>query len=191
MAKAGAIQSIASRADKKTQRKILKERLAALSEEEKRVFSSALFEAAVSDPAFRSAESVFVFCSMAEEPNTSPLIEAALALGKKVYLPRIEGEKMFLIPYCKDAEMTLNRYGIEEPQGEPYFGKVDLAFLPLLGFDKERRRLGRGKGYYDRFLSSFEGTSIALAFSVQELPEIEADEWDKKPDYVLTEKGRI
>ena len=177
--------------DKKAQRKIVKERLAALTEAEKRSFGQRIAEAAIADETFFRAKRVFVFCSMADEPDTSPIIAAALSLGKEVFLPRIEGDEMFLIPYDKDSEMRSNRYGIEEPQGAPYLGKVDLAFVPLLGFDGSRRRLGRGKGYYDRFLSSFEGISVALAFSAQELSEIEFDPWDKKPDRILTEKGRI
>ena len=177
--------------DKKTQRKIIKERLAALTEAEKTSFGRRIAEAAITDEHFFAAKRVFVFCSTADEPDTSPIIAAALSFGKEVFLPRIEGEDMFLIPYRKNSEMRLNQYGIKEPQGAAYLGKVDLAFVPLLGFDGARRRLGRGKGYYDRFLADFDGFSVALAFSAQELPEIECDPWDKKPDRILTEKGRI
>ena len=98
---------------------------------------------------------------------------------------------MFLVLYRKGDAFSRNIYGIEEPQGEPYFGAVDLAFVPLVAFTKDRVRLGRGKGFYDRFLSSFGGASVALAFSAQELPWIEPDPWDRKPDRILTEKGKI
>ena len=110
-------------------------------------------------------------------------------MGKEVYLPRTEGEDMFLIRYKEDAEFFVNDFGIEEPLGEPCFVRPDLAFVPLLGFDKNRNRIGRGKGYYDRFLASFDGDSLALAFSAQELPDISVNERDEKPNRILTEKG--
>ncbi len=177
--------------DKEKQRKELKKNLAALSETDKRLFSRRIAEAAISSDAFFRANRVFVFNSTKDEPDTAPIIKAALAMGKEVYLPRTEGEDMFLIRYKEDAEFFVNDFGIEEPLGEPCFIRPDLTFVPLLGFDKNRNRIGRGKGYYDRFLASFDGDSLALAFSAQELPAIAVNARDKKPNHVITEKGII
>ncbi|MBO4472603.1 MAG: 5-formyltetrahydrofolate cyclo-ligase, partial [Clostridia bacterium] len=66
-----------------------------------------------------------------------------------------------------------------------------LALIPLVAFDRTRARLGRGKGYYDRFLASYGGTSLALAYSVQETDAIPMDGFDVRPTAVLTAKERI
>jgi len=177
--------------DKKAQRKYCKDRLATLKKEERAAFSAVITDKLFRLPSYQKAATVFVYSSMPEEPDTSAIVRHSLSLGKKVFLPRIEGEKMQLIPYEEGGEMCLNEYGIEEPQGDAFFGKIDIAVLPLLGFDRTRARLGRGKGYYDRFLAGYDGTSVALAFSVQELDSVTAEPHDAKPDVILTEKDEI
>ena len=142
--------------NKAQQRKILKERLASLPQEDACVFSRTIAEKILSEPLFSAARSIFIYRSMPTEPNTEPIIQRALALGKEVYLPRIDGENMFMVRYRTGERMLLNRYGIEEPQGEPYLGQVDLALIPLLGFDRNKSRLGRGK---DR-LAIIEGSML-------------------------------
>ena len=177
--------------DKKEQRKIIKSRLASLSTEEKRLFSERIADKLLTHPLFSAAEKVFLYRSTEDEADTRSIEKAALEQEKKLYYPRIEGEDMFLVRYEKGTKMMKNGYGIEEPIGEPYRGQVDLAVIPLLGFDRRRTRLGRGKGYYDRYLSAFSGKSIALAFSVQELPSVVRDERDVAPNVILTEREEI
>ncbi len=177
--------------DKKEQRRLLKEKIAALGDEERKSFSRAICDRVLSSNRFREARSLFVYRSIPGEPDTLSLIENALESGKKVYLPRIEGENMFCVPYSSGETLRKNHYGIEEPAGEPFYGEIDLAIIPLLGFDKNKNRLGRGKGYYDRFLRVFGGQAVALAFSAQEIPEVAADEWDVRPSSIVTEEGEI
>ena len=70
----------------------------------------------------------------------------------------------------------------------------DVMLLPLLAFDKNRNRLGYGKGYYDRYLSKTSKKNnqiikIGIAFSFQEFKRIPVNSTDVKLDYILTEKG--
>lgn len=177
--------------DKKLQRKIVKERLSRMTKEERITFSARIADKLLSHPFYQKAKTIFIYYSTEEEADTRFIVERALSSGKSVFLPRIEGEEMFPVPYCAGDMLQKDAYGIEEPLGEPYLGGIDLAVIPLLGYDKSRARLGRGKGYYDRFLSDFKGKSIALAFSRQELPKVEVEATDIHPDRILTEKEEI
>lgn len=177
--------------DKTTVRKQLKARLSTLCEEEKAKKSQAIAERVLHSPEYSRAHSLFLFLSTPDEPDTRPLIAKALADGKKVYLPRITEQDMFLVPYDLTTPLTPNRYGIFEPEGEGESVTPDLALIPLLGFDREKHRLGRGKGYYDRFLCSYRGTSFALAFSEQEWEKVPVQEFDRNPDAVITDKEMI
>ncbi|MBP5405179.1 MAG: 5-formyltetrahydrofolate cyclo-ligase [Clostridia bacterium] len=177
--------------DKKEQRKAIKERLSHMIKEERKEFSARIADKLLSHPFYLQARRLFIYCSTEEEADTHFIIERALSEGKSVFLPRIEGGNMAPVPYRAGDTLKKGVYGIEEPQGAPYFGEIDLAVIPLLGYDASRARLGRGKGYYDRFLSSFKGKSIALAFSVQALPKVEVERTDVRPDLILTEKEEI
>lgn len=162
-----------------------------MTKEERTGFSARIADKLLSHPFYQEAKTIFIYYSTEEEADTRFIVERALSSGKSVFLPRIEGEKMFPVPYCAGDDLQKDIYGIEEPLGEPYRGEIDLAVIPLLGYDKSRARLGRGKGYYDRFLSDFKGKSIALAFSAQELPKVEIEASDVRPDRILTEKEEI
>ena len=177
--------------EKTLQRKICKERLASLTEGQRKEYSSLITDKLIHSESYATAKRIFIYRSLSEEVDTAAIIDNALKTGKEVYLPRIEGEDMFLIRYREQAPLQCNVYGIEEPVGASYEGDIDIAVIPLLGFDAARSRLGRGKGYYDRFLSRFAGRSIALAFSVQALPFVETEPFDKKPDLIITEEGEI
>ena len=173
-------------------RKRVKAHLSALTTEEKREMSVKASIGCIFQPFFEGARSLFVFCSTADEPSTRPLITAALQKGKKVYLPRIEGGMMVCVPYREGEDFALNEYGILEPTAEAApcseALSVDIAIVPLLAFDKDKHRLGRGKGYYDRFLSAFKGVKVGYAFSVQECDDVPTEAHDVALDYIVTEK---
>ena len=176
---------------KKQLRKMIKERIAALSEKELASRSKKIASAVAENDAFRSARSIFLYHSMKGEADTRALIDLALAQGKEVYLPRIAGEVMSLIPFRSGDPLQPNEYGIEEPTGDAVTATPDLVIIPLVAFDRDKRRLGRGKGYYDRFLSTFTGTSIALAFSEQEADKIPVEAFDRSVDIVITDQETI
>ena len=90
--------------------------------------------------------------------------------------------------------LKINRFGILEPINNKKSYIPDVALVPLLAYDKNNFRLGYGKGYYDKFLSSLKKTkknvlTIGLAFSFQKYKKIPTNKSDMKLDYILTEKG--
>ena len=177
--------------DKRELRREVKGRISALSEEERGIRSERIAARLLIHPAFLAAKKVFLYRSMAGEAETSSLLKAALEMGKIVFLPRIEGEEMALVRYTAGDPLLKNVYGIEEPTGEGVTESPDLAIIPLVAFDRDKHRLGRGKGFYDRFLARFKGMSIALAFSEQEVPAVPTQSFDRKADVIITDKEII
>ncbi len=169
----------------------MKQKLAAMSVAERREKSALIAARFLSSSEYAAARTVFFYYSTAEEVDTSKLIHQALLDGKRVLLPRVIIDQMELVPFQAGDLMQKNVYGIEEPLGKTSDEPPDLAVIPLLAFDKARRRLGRGKGFYDRFLKGFSGKVVALAFGAQECDAVPTDPFDISPDVIVTEKERI
>ncbi len=171
-----------------------------------RNFSSAIAEKLFSLRQWREADGLLAYMSMEREVNTRPVIVRALAAGKRVYLPRVDGASIVFHSIRHLSEVSVpHAYGMLEPcPGLPRLelpfppGMSALVLVPGLAFDREKNRLGRGKGYYDRFLSEFaargvraNGYFLGLGFSVQLLPSVPHSEADVKMDAVLTEKELV
>ena len=139
-----------------------------------------------------SAENFFVYLSFSSEAPTDKLIETLIAAGKKVYCPRVEGEEMYAVEYGED--FSLSAYGIREPVGEPFLGKIEVCVAPLTAVDGQGNRLGYGKGYYDRFLSKIEAkgaVAVGFCFDFQVTESVPTQPWDKKMAVVVTDKRVI
>ena len=112
----------------------------------------------------------------------------------KVSLPVVGGKnKMSFRQWNDDEPLYINRFGILEPESKNKVIKPNLILAPLLSFDKNKNRIGYGRGFYDRFLNSRSNTSsiitAGIAFSFQETKTIITEKHDKKLDYILTEKS--
>jgi len=117
------------------------------------------------------------------EVDTEDMIKAAQKIGKIVVVP-VCGENRALIPCIlkEGARLLRGPYGIWEPviKKSVSFNSIDLVIVPGVAFTKDGKRLGRGKGYYDRFLSrlSLHAATIGLAFDFQVLADLPADAMD-------------
>ncbi len=87
--------------------------------------------------------------------------------------------------------LTINKYGIPEPQKTNVI-YPDIILIPMVGFDKNLNRLGYGGGYYDRIIEKLmkkkKILKIGLAFSCQQINNLPISKYDKKMDYIVTEK---
>lgn len=154
-------------------------------------------------PCWRQAEAVFCFVSMANEPDTLPILRRALAEGRPMYLPRMLGGgrmEAVLLPGGGSAlaNLTFNAYGIAEPAPCLYetlaadrFPAGALAVLPCLAAGADGTRLGRGGGYYDRFLARYTGQSVLLCPAALVRPTLPAGPLDRPVPAVLTENGLL
>lgn len=134
--------------------------------------------------------SVLLYKAMPIEVNVDSLIEKYLNT-KHVYLPKVVGDDIYLVKITKDTTYNVGAFNILEPNGElinPKDVKIDLCITPLLGFDKSLNRLGKGKGYYDRFFAkNSPKIKLGVAYNAQEIEKIDAEPHDVRLDIVVTE----
>jgi 5-formyltetrahydrofolate cyclo-ligase len=182
---------------KKELRQKLRRMLAAIPPEavaqRSRRACSQLFE----QPEYRRAEVVMVFLSLPTEIDTTPLVLRAWQDRKRVLAPKVSWEQRRMLPieiYSLQQDLTPGQLGIREPvDGQPFLVPlIDLVIVPGLGFDPFGHRLGRGRGFYDRFLSQpdFQGIACALAFEEQFVDIIPAGPHDA-PIHMLVTDQRV
>ena len=110
----------------------------------------------------------------------------------KVSLPIIKKDnQMNFCSWSRGDPLRVNKFGIPEPVSSKIF-YPDILFVPLVAYDNNLNRLGYGGGYYDRFIEKLEKTKkiikIGLAFSFQKISSIPIDQYDKRLDFIITEK---
>ena len=142
---------------------------------------------------FRQAMTIMAYAAIPPEVDLSPVLEAILAAGKTLIMPRCEADGMMTARRIDDlGQLTSGTYGIPEPNSDAPVvsaAEIDLILVPGMAFDASGRRLGRGKGYYDRFLQGKEILKIGVAFSCQQAEKLTAKATDVKMDRIITENG--
>lgn len=148
-------------------------------------------------PVFEKAGVILFYASMKGEVDTFAMITRALELKKRVVLPLVQKEIKAIIPLEIKAlsELRKGSYGIDEPCFSPdrvvNTDEIDLVVVPAVAFDAKNNRLGRGAGYYDRFLAELPATTptVGLAFSFQVVPLIPGIEAHDRPvSMVITDR---
>ena len=142
---------------------------------------------------FKKANFVMLYASKDEEVSTCEIIDEALRMGKRVALPLCTSQKTITAKQISDRKRDLERgtYGIWQPrkcQKDANLKEIDLVVVPAVAFDKKNVRLGRGKGYYDKFLSKSARNkySIGLAFDFQVVDSLPKDSHDIPVSKVIT-----
>ena len=153
---------------------------------------------------WRRARWVFVYIAMSVEVDTTPIVTRAYREGREVAIPRIEGEEITFYRYeGRTRGLIPNQFGILEP--DPQWLPVEprelaegplLILAPGLAFDRSLRRIGRGKGYYDRFLARArsgprECLVVGLALAEQVVEEVPAGSLDQSLDGLVTDRELI
>ena len=142
---------------------------------------------------FRQAKTVMAYAAIPPEVKLAPVLEAILAAGKTLILPRCEADGIMTARRIDDLRQLISgAYGIPEPKPDAPVvsaAEIDLVLVPGLAFDRTGRRLGRGKGYYDRFLADFRGKTMGICGQL--MPEIPVEQHDITMDAVATEHGII
>lgn len=130
-------------------------------------------------------DSYFIYNAFSSEAATSSVIDGLVAAGKKVYLPRVEGENIVAVPFGKTEK---GAFGIFEPTGQAYAGEADVTVVPLLAVNKRGYRIGYGKGYYDRYLKGRKTLKVGLGYGFQ-IEDFQEDAWDEPLDVFICENG--
>lgn len=153
--------------------------------------SRAITARLLSLPEYRTAETIFCFVGTEQEIDTVPVLEDALASGKRLCVPRCSSNgSMELRQITALAQLSAGAYGIlEPPDSAPSvpIDAVDFAVLPCLTCNHLGHRLGRGGGYYDRFLAHYRGGTVLLCREKLIRDEIPLKPHDYPVPWVLTE----
>ena len=149
--------------------------------------STAIWERLEQNEAFVKANDILAYWSMDDEVLTPAFIEKWTALGKRFYLPSIQGDDLVVKRYdgtLKPGE----QFGIPEPDGEQVtdLSPITLVIVPGRAFDNNGNRMGRGRGFYDRLLPRLpHAIKAGVCFDCQKLPSVPTDDNDFKMDFVI------
>ncbi len=144
-------------------------------------------------PEVRAAGIVMAYVGTTREPDTMPLLQRLLEMGKCLVLPRVSQCGLMEAREVSDLKsLVIGSFGILEPDSHlPLIAPsmIDVVLVPGVAFDLERHRLGHGGGYYDRFLPETRAFTVALAAPVQLLEEVPAQLHDVRMDCLITSDG--
>ena len=147
-------------------------------------------EKLLSSQLYASAESIFVYVSMPQEPSTARIISQALVEGKSVYVPKCVGKTMLAVRIRNTDELIPGKLGIPEPERADetkMAGEIGLIIAPCVAASTDGRRLGHGGGYYDRFLQRERENAVCLCFRQLLCEDIPVDENDVRMKHIITE----
>ncbi|MDP3975927.1 MAG: 5-formyltetrahydrofolate cyclo-ligase [bacterium] len=178
--------------EKKAQfRSDAREVLRRISDKENRSF--VLLERLQQEPLFQKASIVSLFISMPDEVLTDSIAQYCwkngIGVGVPLFEPHLEASPVIRHrQWNESAQMESVHAGILQPieGADIALDEIDLVLVPGLAFCQDGRRLGRGVGFYDRFLSQFKGSSIGLCFQEQLVSELPWEEHDRKVDFVIS-----
>jgi len=135
------------------------------------------------------AQNIMLFISMDTEANLYPLIVKLRKEGKELYVPFMEGKSFRLVKYR--LPLKKKKFGIKEPNDSKQYRvkQLDIAIIPVVGVDSTHRRIGFGKGMYDRFFEKHNKNIKQTIFVTRELcysKEVVTDHYDVKADMIVT-----
>jgi 5-formyltetrahydrofolate cyclo-ligase len=177
-------------------RRHLRQLLEAMSEADRHTRSTTACTLISTSPEFAAARVVMLYLSTPTEVDTAPLALRCWQQGKTVVVPKVSWNQRRMLPVeinsLQDSMMTSGP-GVQEPvAGNPVPTEfIDLVIVPGLGFTATGHRIGRGMGFYDRFLAQndFVGVSCGLAFELQIVPDLPIMDHDVPLNMLATDTG--
>ncbi len=135
---------------------------------------------------FIEAKVVMLYSSLPDEVSTHDFIDK-WRNEKKIILPTVVGDDIIPVELSKETVFAVGDFNILEPQNEPYNGDYDLIVVPGVAFDRDGNRIGRGKGYYDRFLCKhLDVKRIGICFDFQLVDNVPTEINDIKMDELIS-----
>jgi 5-formyltetrahydrofolate cyclo-ligase len=177
-------------ADKPTTRAEIRRRLAGIDAQARAEASGRAAELLLKQPVWQKACCVLLYLPLKDELDLSAAVEAALRSGKTVALPRYHpGGGVYHAAEYRGEPLERKQFGVREPDlsaPEVPLNQLDFLLVPGVAFDRSGRRLGRGKGFYDRLLAGVTGMKCGVAWDEQIVHELRAEPHDIAMDLMLT-----
>lgn len=181
--------------EKQRLRQTLRERVQALPESYLERSGRAIEARVLALEAWRRAQAVFVYYSVGREPDTRGLLQAALAAGKTLAIPRaysggvMEARVVTALDGLKPGVFGIPRPGDGAPVLLP--GEMDLIVVPCVAADRQGYRLGHGGGYYDRYLARARCPAVCLCYDRLLQDRLAHSAHDIAVDLVVTERRSV
>ena len=162
-----------------------------MTEAQKELQSLSVCENIIATLEWSDAKDVLLYAALPDELDLTVLLTSALTFGKTIWLPVVDGDNLRIRKYVEGKLTVSEGFHIVEPTDDAPellpsdFGQIDLAIIPGRAFTIEGDRMGRGKGYYDRFLAQTSCTTFGVGFSCQLVDSLPVDEWDRKMSKVF------
>lgn len=161
---------------------------------ERNTYTKKIVESLYQHDLWKNAQTIGITISEFPEIETKGIIERGWKEKKNIVIPKCKPrtKQMDFYTYNPGTVLESVYYGLKEPRAdkeqkvEP--GKIDVMIVPGLIFSKAGYRVGFGGGYYDRYLASFHGIKISLAFTMQVRDDIPTEEFDIPVDHIFTEQ---
>lgn len=170
---------------KQSMRELLIQKRRMMSAEERTAQSELILSQLEKMTVFREAKTVLLYYPKNNEVDVLPLFKR-YKRDKVLLLPVTHRRGMTANPYEGNDKMHRGKVGIPEPTTPPYEGEIDLIIVPAVAFDKEGNRLGRGGGYYDRFLKKqSHATFIGVGYDFQLVDEVPVRKHDQKMHRII------
>ena len=181
---------------KETIRRELRRHLVDMKDSLRRQLSAQACQILLDLPEYRQASTIMAYIPLPDELDISPAINTAFQQGKTVLMPRIIWPRHELRPIVTrnlHDDLKASRHGLQEPAGteELSLADIDLAIVPALGFDRRGHRMGRGGGFYDRFLArpQLKAHTVGITFHQQLLDKLPVLSHDHAVHMIVTDIG--
>ena len=173
---------------KKELRQQIKQLKAITPDAVKQVEADIVFNTIKAMPVWRQAQHILCYWSLPDELPSHEAVNRWQGEGKSIYLPRVQGEDLEIVPYHGPESLDdNNKFHIGEPVGQGVDPScLELIIVPAVALDSQRNRLGRGKGFYDRLLSTTACPTIGVVCDFQLVEQVPVEPHDRPLDCVVT-----
>ncbi len=159
-----------------------------LDEQLRQQYSQMIIRRLMQTESYRTASFLYCYMHMRSEVMTDELISQALADGKRVAIPRVNGREMEFCRIESLQQVQCGYMGIREPVTDQVQQETSLVLVPGTVFDQSGNRIGYGGGFYDRYFSCHpRHQKVGLAFQLQIVPQLKPEAHDIPMDMVITE----
>jgi 5-formyltetrahydrofolate cyclo-ligase len=181
------MSEIVSEAKKALRAQILAARSSNLSRQTSHQFAESLLALSLQ----QNLKRIGCYLSFGSEPETDSFIELAQAEGMEIACPRIDSDGHMVMAVL-ESETKASNLGFREPTGQVVDPQdLELIVIPALAIDYQGQRLGRGAGYFDRYLEQYKGPTVGLVYDSEFLPEVPSETHDLPVSLVVTQSLTI
>lgn len=170
---------------KNKMRELLVQRRRVMSPQDCQMYSQQILDQLEKMTCFREAKTVLLYYPIQNEVDVLPLVKK-YKHEKTLLFPVSHRYGMTVHPYAGNKNMHRGKFGIPEPTTPAYEGEIDLVIVPAVAFDEKGRRLGRGGGYYDRFIKKLtHAVLVGVGYDFQLVDEVPAARHDQRVHRII------